>query len=51
MWVADSLHRMNALAGLAMAFAPKGLGHYWKTHYQDKTFEHLYRLTAFDSRC
>ena len=28
--------------------APKGLGHYWKTHYADKTFEHLYRLSGFD---
>ncbi len=28
--------------------APKGLGHYWRTHYADKTFEHLYRLSGFD---
>jgi cellulose synthase/poly-beta-1,6-N-acetylglucosamine synthase-like glycosyltransferase len=28
--------------------APKGITHYWKTHYADKTFEHLYKLTAFD---
>jgi len=33
---------------LTLLLAPKGLGHYWKTHYADKTFEHLYRLTAFD---
>ena len=33
---------------LTAIFAPKGLGHYWKTHYADKTFEHLYRLTGFD---
>ena len=33
---------------LATFAAPKGLGHYWKTHYADKTFEHLYQLTAFD---
>ena len=33
---------------LAIAWAPKGLGHYWKTHYADRTFEHLYRLSAFD---
>ncbi len=26
-----------------------GLGHYWKTHYADKTFEHLYRWNAFDT--
>src|SRR5580658_1975143 len=29
-------------------FAPKGLTHYLKSHYADKTFEHLYRLSAFD---
>ena len=28
--------------------APKGLGHYWKTHYSDPTFRNLYRLDAFD---
>jgi cellulose synthase/poly-beta-1,6-N-acetylglucosamine synthase-like glycosyltransferase len=28
--------------------APKGLSHYWRTHYADKTFEHLYRLSGFD---
>ena len=33
---------------LAITLAPKGLGHYWKTHYADKTFEHLYRLSGFD---
>ena len=33
---------------LALLLAPKGLGHYWKTHYADKTFQHLYRLSAFD---
>ncbi len=32
-----------------MLLAPKGLGHYWKTHYADKTFEHLYRWNAFDT--
>ena len=29
--------------------APHGLGHYWKTHYADKTFEHLYRWNTFDT--
>jgi cellulose synthase/poly-beta-1,6-N-acetylglucosamine synthase-like glycosyltransferase len=28
--------------------APKGLSHYWRTHYADKKFEHLYRLSGFD---
>lgn len=33
-----------------MLFAsPHGLGHYWKTHYADKTFEHLYRWNVFDT--
>ncbi len=33
-----------------MLFAsPHGIGHYWKTHYADKTFEHLYRWNAFDT--
>ena len=32
-----------------MAFAaPKGLGHYWKTHYADQTFKGLYQLTGLD---
>lgn len=26
----------------------KGIGHYWRTHYGDKTFEHLYRWNLFD---
>jgi cellulose synthase/poly-beta-1,6-N-acetylglucosamine synthase-like glycosyltransferase len=29
--------------------APKGLSHYLKTHYGDRTFEHLYRWNAFDT--
>lgn len=32
-----------------MLIAPKGFGHYWKTHYADKTFEHLYRWNTFDT--
>ena len=24
------------------------MGHYWKTHYADATFQHIYRLTPFD---
>jgi cellulose synthase/poly-beta-1,6-N-acetylglucosamine synthase-like glycosyltransferase len=34
---------------LAMLVAPHGFGHYWKTHYADKTFEHLYRWNTFDT--
>jgi cellulose synthase/poly-beta-1,6-N-acetylglucosamine synthase-like glycosyltransferase len=34
------------LAGLVLG--SKGLGHYWRTHYADKTFEHLYRWNTFD---
>jgi cellulose synthase/poly-beta-1,6-N-acetylglucosamine synthase-like glycosyltransferase len=32
-----------------MLVAPHGFGHYWKTHYADKTFEHLYRWNTFDT--
>lgn len=32
-----------------MLLAPKGLGHYWRSHYGDKTFEHLYRWNWFDT--
>ncbi len=32
----------------AFLLAPHGISHYWKTHYADKTFEHLYQLTPFD---
>ncbi len=39
---------MKNLLGVAVLAAPKGLSHYWKTHYADKTFEHLYKLSAFD---
>ncbi len=28
--------------------APKGLRHYWNSHYADTRFEHLYQLTGFD---
>ncbi len=30
-------------------FAPKGFTHYLKSHYGDRTFEHLYRWNAFDT--
>ena len=39
---------MDMLAMWVLA-GPRGLGHYWKTHYADKTFEHLYRWNAFDT--
>ncbi len=35
---------LNALA----FFASRGLGHYWKTHYADRTFRHAYRWNSFD---
>ena len=37
------------MLGVRLLAAPHGLGHYWKTHYADKTFEHLYRWNAFDT--
>ncbi|SNT18723.1 Glycosyltransferase, catalytic subunit of cellulose synthase and poly-beta-1,6-N-acetylglucosamine synthase [Granulicella rosea] len=33
---------------LAFALAPKGLGHYWKSHYLDQTFKGIYQLNGFD---
>jgi cellulose synthase/poly-beta-1,6-N-acetylglucosamine synthase-like glycosyltransferase len=33
---------------LATILAPKGLGHYWNTHFRDRTFQHVYQLTTFD---
>jgi cellulose synthase/poly-beta-1,6-N-acetylglucosamine synthase-like glycosyltransferase len=33
---------------LAAILAPKGLTHYFRTHYADRTFQHLYQLSAFD---
>src|SRR5258707_1084725 len=42
-------HITTALLGLLLA--PKGIGHYWKTHYTDKiyNFHGLYRWNAFDT--
>ena len=33
---------------IATLLAPKGLGHYFKAHFADKTFEHMYQLSTFD---
>ncbi len=33
----------------ALFFGAKGIGHYWRSHYGDRTFEHLYRWNAFDT--
>ncbi len=37
------------MLGMWMLAPPHGIGHYWKTHYADKTFEHLYRWNSFDT--
>ena len=29
-------------------FASRGLNHYWRTHYADRTFRHAYRWNSFD---
>ena len=34
---------------LCLAYPQHGLEHYFKTHYADKTFEHLYRWNSFDT--
>ena len=39
---------MNTRIVTLTVLAPRGLGHYWRSHYADKTFEHLYQLTPFD---
>ena len=41
------LHTLTSTLGLLLA--PKGLGHYWKSHYLDQTFKGLYRWNAFDT--
>ncbi len=47
---ADLLPDVTSTLGLwVLLAAPHGLGHYWRTHYGDKTFEHLYRWNAFDT--
>ena len=46
---ADLLPDVTSTLGLWVLAAPHGLGHYWRTHYGDKTFEHLYRWNAFDT--
>ena len=35
--------------GLCLAYPQRGFEHYFKTHYADKTFEHLYRWNSFDT--
>jgi cellulose synthase/poly-beta-1,6-N-acetylglucosamine synthase-like glycosyltransferase len=44
----NNLSMINATLIVVSIMAPKGLTHYWKTHYADHTFEHLYQLTGFD---
>jgi cellulose synthase/poly-beta-1,6-N-acetylglucosamine synthase-like glycosyltransferase len=40
----------DKLSGLALWLAPqRGLQHYFRTHYADKTFEHLYHRNLFDT--
>jgi len=34
---------------LAVSLAPKGFGHYFRSHYTDPTFQHLYRWNMFDT--
>ncbi len=41
----DFLH----LQFLALYSSQRGLSHYFKTHYADHTFEHLYKWNAFDT--
>ena len=43
--------RLCAVADGACAWSTPqhGLEHYFKTHYADRTFEHLYRWNSFDT--
>src|SRR5205807_4098980 len=36
-------------SSLAVMLAAKGLGHYFRTHFRDRTFQHLYRWNTFDT--
>ena len=41
---------LRAAAGaLNLSLAPRGLQHYFRTHYADRTFEHLYHWNSFDT--
>ena len=40
---------MVSCVSAVLLASPHGLGHYLKTHYGDKTFEHLYRWNGFDT--
>ena len=35
-------------ASKRLFLAPTTAGHYWRTHYADQTFRHLYHLTPVD---
>ncbi|WP_188759710.1 cellulose synthase family protein [Edaphobacter acidisoli] len=37
------------MSDLGLLLVSKGFAHYWKTHYANKTFEHLYRWNTFDT--
>jgi cellulose synthase/poly-beta-1,6-N-acetylglucosamine synthase-like glycosyltransferase len=45
----EVLRGLTDILGMWVLASPHGLGHYWKTHYADKTFEHLYRWNGFDT--
>src|ERR1700733_9767775 len=46
--IADQLSN-SPIAALWLAAPQHGFQHYLKTHYADKTFEHLYRWNPFDT--
>jgi hypothetical protein len=37
------------VAAFGLLFPQHGLQHYFKTHYADRTFEHLYHWNSFDT--
>ena len=44
----ELMRETHVSAGIAVFSAPKGFGHYLKTHYADQTFKGIYQLTGFD---
>src|ERR1700742_2052604 len=43
------VNQLSRMAALLWLSPQHGLEHYFRTHYADKTFEHLYRANLFDT--
>src|SRR3974377_2212613 len=42
------LNVCSAMFPMATALDQRGFGHYFRTHFMDKTFQGLYQVNAFD---